>query len=99
MLPETIEWISGAPMLRLLDQRKIPVSVSFVDCRSYEDTAGAIENMTVRSSGHRGRGGIWCSTGGAFRHFNDRQGTFKTFCNKAYGSQPFLVHRKNAVSI
>ena len=50
MLPETIEWISGAPMLRLLDQRKIPVSVSFVDCRSYEDTAGAIENMTVRGA-------------------------------------------------
>jgi len=50
LLPETIEWISEAPMLRLLDQRKIPSSVEFVDCRSYEETARAIENMTVRGA-------------------------------------------------
>lgn len=50
MLPETIEWIREAPLLRLLDQRNIPASVSFVDCSSYEKTAEAIENMTVRGA-------------------------------------------------
>lgn len=50
MLPETIEWISEAPMLRLLDQRKIPLSVEFVECRTYEQIALAIENMTVRGA-------------------------------------------------
>ncbi|MDD4159915.1 MAG: S-methyl-5-thioribose-1-phosphate isomerase [Synergistaceae bacterium] len=50
MLPETIEWISETPMLRLLDQRKIPASVGFVLCRTYEETAGAIEDMTVRGA-------------------------------------------------
>lgn len=50
LLPETIEWISEAPMLRLLDQRKIPASVGFVDCRTYEETARAIEDMTVRGA-------------------------------------------------
>jgi len=50
LLPETIEWISEAPMLRLLDQRKIPASVGFVDCLSYEETARAIEDMTVRGA-------------------------------------------------
>lgn len=50
MLPETIEWISEAPMLRLLEQRKIPLSVEFVECRTYDQIARAIENMTVRGA-------------------------------------------------
>lgn len=50
MLPKTIKWISDAPLLRLLDQRKIPLSVEFVDCCTYEETARAIENMTVRGA-------------------------------------------------
>lgn len=50
MLPETIEWISGAPMLRLLDQRKIPLSVEFVECSTYDQIALSIENMTVRGA-------------------------------------------------
>lgn len=50
MLPDTLEWISGGPVLRLLDQRKIPGGIVFRDCRSYEETAQAIENMTVRGA-------------------------------------------------
>lgn len=50
MLPETIEWISEIPLLRLLDQRKIPASLEFRDCRTYEETAAAIEDMTVRGA-------------------------------------------------
>ncbi len=50
MLPETIRWIREIPLLRLLDQRKIPVSVEFMDCRTCEETAAAIEDMTVRGA-------------------------------------------------
>lgn len=50
MLPETIEWISDVPLLRLLDQRKIPFSVGFRECRTYRETADAIEDMTVRGA-------------------------------------------------
>lgn len=50
MLPETIEWISEISMLRLLDQRKIPLSVEFMECHTYDQVALAIENMTVRGA-------------------------------------------------
>ena len=50
MLPETIKWIGEVPLLRLLDQRKIPASVEFRDCRTFEETAEAIEDMTVRGA-------------------------------------------------
>lgn len=50
MLPETMEWIREDPALKLLDQRKIPESVEFVDCRTYTETAAAIQNMTVRGA-------------------------------------------------
>lgn len=50
MLPETLEWKSGAPLLRLLDQRKIPYEISFRDCVSYEKVALSIEDMTVRGA-------------------------------------------------
>lgn len=37
-------------MLRLLDQRKIPCEIAMYDCKTYEETALAIENMTVRGA-------------------------------------------------
>lgn len=50
MLPETLEWKSDVPSLRLLDQRKIPSEIALQDCKTYEETAQAIENMTVRGA-------------------------------------------------
>lgn len=50
MLPDTLEWVSEVPALRLLDQRKIPAEIVFRDCESYEETALAIEDMTVRGA-------------------------------------------------
>lgn len=50
MLPKTIEWLCEIPLMRLLDQRKIPTSIEFRDCRTYEETAAAIEDMTVRGA-------------------------------------------------
>ena len=50
MLPPTMKWIGDGAFLRLLDQRVIPESVSFIDCFSCEDVARSIENMTVRGA-------------------------------------------------
>ena len=48
MLPATIEWKDGK--LRLLDQRLLPSRTEYAVCESAEDTALAIENMTVRGA-------------------------------------------------
>ncbi|MCF7936496.1 MAG: S-methyl-5-thioribose-1-phosphate isomerase [Synergistales bacterium] len=48
MVPETLRWNNGA--LELLDQRAIPSEVRFVVCGDAEETAAAIENMTVRGA-------------------------------------------------
>lgn len=48
MLPATIEWEDGK--LRLLDQRLLPRRTEYAVCESAEDTARAIENMTVRGA-------------------------------------------------
>lgn len=48
MLPATIEWKDGK--LRLLDQRLLPRRTEYAVCESAEDTARAIENMTVRGA-------------------------------------------------
>lgn len=50
MLPATLAWHGEGPCLRLLDQRLIPAVISFVDCRTFEEVAIAIENMTVRGA-------------------------------------------------
>lgn len=46
--PEAIEW--NDDRLRLLDQRKLPLEVSFLDCRCAEDVAVAIETLAVRGA-------------------------------------------------
>ncbi len=48
MLPETLEWKQGA--LKILDQRRLPERVEFLDCRRYEDVADAIRTLAVRGA-------------------------------------------------
>lgn len=50
MLPKTLVWDASVPLLRLLDQRKIPTEIAFRDCAVYEDVAQCIEDMTVRGA-------------------------------------------------
>ncbi len=48
MRAKTLEWRGGA--LHLLDQRKLPVTVETVACRTVEEVARAIETMVVRGA-------------------------------------------------
>lgn len=50
MLPETMRWLGAKQGLELLDQRILPAKVEFRLCASAEQTALAIENMTVRGA-------------------------------------------------
>jgi methylthioribose-1-phosphate isomerase len=45
---KTLEWKKGR--LYLLDQRKLPLSESYVECSTYQEVARAIRNMTVRGA-------------------------------------------------
>lgn len=47
-LMPTLHWKDGA--LVLIDQRKLPAEELYVECRTVEDVARAIENMTVRGA-------------------------------------------------
>lgn len=44
----TVEWNNGK--VRMIDQRKIPWELEFVDLNNYEEVAEAIFNMTVRGA-------------------------------------------------
>ncbi|MFP4482476.1 MAG: S-methyl-5-thioribose-1-phosphate isomerase [Thermovirgaceae bacterium] len=48
MLPETVSW--KGDHLDILDQRKLPGKVSFLECVSVEDVAQAIETLAVRGA-------------------------------------------------
>ena len=47
---ESVEWIEKDGALRLLDQRALPGREAYLVCRTVEDAALAIENMTVRGA-------------------------------------------------
>ncbi len=44
----TIEW--DGEVLRLIDQRKLPVSTEYVVCKTAEEVADAIRQMVVRGA-------------------------------------------------
>ena len=54
-LPPTIEWRHGA--VRLLDQRRLPNEVAFVECRTVEDLCQAIRDLAVRGAPALGAAG------------------------------------------
>ncbi|MDM7925226.1 MAG: hypothetical protein QUS35_04320, partial [bacterium] len=46
--PKTLSWMGDR--LRLLDQRRLPAETATIDCRTPDEVAGAIRNMTVRGA-------------------------------------------------
>lgn len=50
-LPKTIEWLGDADgHLRLLDQTKLPIETTFLDCRDVQAVFGAIRRLSVRGA-------------------------------------------------
>jgi methylthioribose-1-phosphate isomerase len=45
---ETIQWIDGAVVM--IDQRRLPLEEKYVTCRSFQEVATAIRDMTIRGA-------------------------------------------------
>jgi len=45
---ETIQWIEGAVVM--IDQTRLPLERKYVTCRSYQEVAAAIRDMTIRGA-------------------------------------------------
>ena len=45
---ETIQWIDGAVVM--IDQKRLPLEEKFVACRTYQEVAAAIRDMTIRGA-------------------------------------------------
>jgi methylthioribose-1-phosphate isomerase len=45
---ETIQWNHGAVVM--IDQRRLPLEEVYVECKTYEEVAEAIRNMTIRGA-------------------------------------------------
>ena len=45
---ETIQWIEGAVVM--IDQRRLPLEEEYVTCRSFQEVATAIRDMTIRGA-------------------------------------------------
>ncbi|MBN1334301.1 MAG: S-methyl-5-thioribose-1-phosphate isomerase [Synergistales bacterium] len=48
MLPEIVKWDNNN--LFILDQRKIPMEISYLKCSNYQEVASAIEKMAIRGA-------------------------------------------------
>ena len=46
----TIEWDPAAERLKLIDQRDLPSRLTYIHLKTYQETAEAIRNMTVRGA-------------------------------------------------
>ena len=47
-IPPTVAWHLGA--VRLVDQRRLPGTLTFVDCRTADEVVDAIGDLTVRGA-------------------------------------------------
>jgi methylthioribose-1-phosphate isomerase len=54
-IPPTIEWNDGA--VRLIDQRRLPGELAFLDCRTVDDLCAAIRTLAIRGAPALGAAG------------------------------------------
>jgi methylthioribose-1-phosphate isomerase len=54
-IPPTIEWVDG--VVRLIDQRRLPAELAFLECRTADDLCEAITTLAVRGAPALGAAG------------------------------------------
>src|SRR5579871_2006136 len=82
---ETIQWTESGVVM--IDQRRLPREEVFVTCRSYQEVAEAIRNMTIRGAPAIGVAAAMGIALGA------RQGAdFETVCATLAGTRPTAVN-------
>ncbi|MEY2477859.1 MAG: methylthioribose-phosphate isomerase [Actinomycetota bacterium] len=68
-IPPTIEWVDG--VVRMIDQRRLPAELVFLECRSVDDVCHAITSLAIRGAPALGVAG---AMGVALAHFNGENG-------------------------
>ncbi len=91
---KTLEWTNEG--VRFLDQRKLPTEENYVTCRTYEEVAEAIRNMTVRGAPAIGVAaamgvalGVRDSQAG---HMSELRREFSQICDTLAGTRPTAVN-------
>ena len=47
-IPPTIEWVGG--MVRMIDQRRLPGELAFLECRTVDEVCAAISSLAIRGA-------------------------------------------------
>ena len=88
---ETIQWVDGAVVM--IDQRRLPLEEAYVTCRTYEEVAEAIRNMTIRGApaiGVAAAMGVALGVAHASAENLDRQ--FASICDTLASTRPTAVN-------
>ncbi len=90
----TLEWTDEG--VRFIDQRKLPTEETYVTCRTYEEVAEAIRNMTVRGAPAIGVSAAMGVALGALRarvsSVADLRPEFDRICEVIGGTRPTAVN-------
>lgn len=86
---ETIEWTHDGVVM--IDQRRLPREEVFVTCRTYEDVAEAIRNMTIRGAPAIGVAAAMGVALGAI-HSHDLSADFSRICETLAATRPTAVN-------
>ncbi len=88
---ETIEWTDAGVVM--IDQRRLPLEETYVTCRTYEDVAEAIRNMTIRGAPAIG---VAAAMGVALGVLQAGEagldGCFEAICQTLAGTRPTAVN-------
>ena len=93
----TIEWDSAAQRLKLIDQRELPSRLTYVHLSTFQETADAIRNMTVRGAPAIG---ITAAYGIALAAIHSKATSIETLRNELiYASNILSASRPTAVNL
>jgi len=88
---ETIQWIDDCVVM--IDQRRLPLEEEYVTCRTYEEVAAAIRNMTIRGAPAIGVAAAMGVALGVLHTSEDSlDAQFEAICRTLAGTRPTAVN-------
>ena len=87
---ETIQWTGDAAVM--IDQRRLPLEESYVTCRTFEEVAEAIRNMTIRGAPAIGVAAAMGVALGVLRADGDLDAQMETICGTLAKTRPTAVN-------
>jgi len=87
---ETIQWTGDAAVM--IDQRRLPLEEAYVTCRTFEEVAEAIRNMTIRGAPAIGVAAAMGVALGVLRADGDLDAQMETICDTLAKTRPTAVN-------